>query len=154
MRTCKITHTIVSLYFITNIVLYAYVDVDKISIVTEVMLFFILQYTYGMMQINPPTVHHTFQKCSYCQKLTPQQYIHCKQCGVCVDVLKTHNDMVGFCVSKAAFRKYIYIVRGMTFLNIILCILLSVKYPWTAFTIVLHLYVLKSTYLHGRGLYM
>jgi len=150
MGTCALNHMSISFYFLSNIVLYTYLDVDRVSIVADGMLLLILQYTYGMIQLGPVKTHHAFQQCAFCDKLTPQHFIHCNKCNKCVDVTKVHWDVLGFCVERHKFMKYIYIVRGMTFVNILLCILLAVRYPWSIVAAFVHLYVLKSTYLHGQ----
>lgn len=154
MCTCTLNtlnHTSVSLYFILNIIVYAAVDVDQISLVTMCLLFVILQYKFGMLRVKQTIPCSAFSRCVYCDKMTPQHYIHCKKCNECADTIYMHIDFVGICVDSRKFIKYMYIVRGMVILNIILCLLLSLRYAWSIIVVVVHIYVLKSTYLYARG---
>lgn len=104
-----------------------------------------------MLRVKQSMPCSAFSRCVYCDKMTPQHYIHCKKCKECVDTIYTHIDFVRTCVDSQKFVKYMYIVRGMVFLNIVICLLLSLQYAWSMIALVVHIYVLKSTYLYARG---
>lgn len=152
MNLCSLNHYTLSLYFISFIVFYSRMDVDRISIVTTSLLFLIFQYKYGMLRIKPVQGNHTYQRCVTCAKMTPQHYVHCIKCKTCVDGVYVHIDFIGFCTHRKNFIVYMYFAKGITFLNLLLCILLSIVYPWTILTVVVHLYVLKSMYVYTYGI--
>ncbi len=143
----KMIHISITAYLIATIYLLHAIGVDILTLTTETLLFCILQYVYGVAHITSVDTCPDVQKCSDCQKMTPQRYIHCTVCETCVPANYKHYRVLGTCTDRIRYAKYICLVRIICIMNSLLTIIVAVfVHPWMALTVPVHMYVLKSTY--------
>jgi len=145
-------HFTITLYVLATLYLFDAIGVDRLTLVTETLLLVILQYFYGVARIITVDTCSDVQKCTDCQKMTPQRYVHCPLCDTCVPTNYTHYPVLGTCTDRVRYTKYACLVRMLAAVNILLTIIVAVFVrPWMALTLLLHLYVLKSMYLSTSG---
>jgi len=149
-------HLQYSIYFLCSILYFVATHIDAMSMTTMVMFFFMFQYLYWI------TILHTFpknmvvQSCPKCRKMTPQHFVHCERCKKCQPVDRMHFNIIGTCVKKSLYKRYIMFMRFYIALIALLTILQAViiYYPFFLF-VGLHVYVLKSTYdSDSRNIYV
>ncbi len=65
----------------------------------------------------------SFQHCVYCQKMTPQHYVHCNKCSKCVGIEKIHSLKIGICLTKDNLKRYMFLLHTI---NLYLCIIIFI----------------------------
>ena len=139
-------HFYFTLFYICTFYILVAFGLDGISFVTQCLLMFFLQYKFYMLHIEPANPYEYVQQCTYCKKMTPQHYVHCSKCKKCVPVLFQHYDIIGMCVSKKTFRRYVFFKRFMLFQQTILSIIMSFNYPGLLFMVTINVYILYKSY--------
>lgn len=139
-------HIYLSFLFLFFSYILSLLHMDGISIVLQLVLLVFFQYIYYTLTIHPLPRFEYVQNCVSCGKMTPQHYVHCSKCKKCVPVLFQHYDIIGMCVSKKTFRRYVFFKRFMLFQQTILSIIMSFNYPGLLFMVTINVYILYKSY--------
>jgi len=148
----SISHIHYTVYMVLYDMILYLVGTDYISFMTEIIFFCIFQYIYYMCNVVAiPPRFHAFQKCNQCNKMTPQHFIHCDVCKECVGTSLSHRNIINKCVNAERYNQYLSVLRGIIILNIVLTCLSSVIFWPMLPLIIVHAYMLKSTYDATNG---
>lgn len=149
-------HIHYTFYFLSCIFYFIATHIDPISITTVVMFFFMFQYLYWITVLHTFPKTHAVQSCPKCRKMTPQHFVHCDRCKKCQPVDRIHFDIIGTCVKKSLYKRYILFMRLYIALITFLTIIQAAMIYFPFFLLVgLHVYVLKSTYdSDSRNIYV
>ena len=139
-------HIYLSFIFIFFTYILAILNMDGISLALQIVLLVFFQYIYYSLTIHPPLRFDYVQNCVSCGKMTPQHYVHCSKCKKCVPVLFQHYDIVGMCVSKKSFRRYVFTKQFMLFQQLIISIIMSMNSPGLLFLVTIIVYILYKSY--------
>lgn len=136
---------------------FSYSSIDKISLITLYMGALFFQYLYWLCILDTQIPNSiAVQKCMKCNSMTPQHYVHCDLCKKCQNPNLDHFMIVGTCVRKSNYKRYILFLRALIGLIGILTILQCILHTLLSIVLVfVHIYVLKSTYnTDSRNIYV
>lgn len=138
-------HLLITLYYITWCIIFSY---DIYTTMTLSIMTILLQWFYGISLVTN-TSTNAFQYCIYCQKMTPQHFIHCNKCSKCVSADKVHSVKIGICLTKHHLLRYNYILNIINIYILSILLITSINYVYYLLAATLHLitifYVFKET---------
>ena len=149
-------HLHYTIYFLFCILYFVTTHIDAMSMTTIIMFLFMFQYLYWITILQSFPKSYAVQSCQKCRKMTPQHFVHCDRCKKCQPVDRMHFNIIGTCVKRSLYKRYILFMRFYISVIALLTIVQAVisYVPFFVF-VVLHVYVLKSTYdVDSRNIYV
>lgn len=149
-------HLHYSIYLVSCITYFIATHIDAMSMTTIVMFFFMFQYLYWIAILESFPKTYAVQSCPKCRKMTPQHFVHCERCKKCQPVDRVHFHIMGTCVKRTLYKRYILFMRFyIALIGILTIVQAMITYlPFFVF-VPLHIYVLKSTYdVDSRNIYV
>lgn len=149
-------HLHYSIYLVLCIVYFVATHIDAMSMTTILMFFFMFQYLYWIAILQSFPKNYAVQSCTKCRKMTPQHFVHCDRCKRCQPVDRIHFNIMGTCVKRTLYKRYILFMRFyIALIGTLTIVQAMITYiPYFVF-VPLHIYVLKSTYdVDSRNIYV